>query len=285
MTVTLVLKQVPDIPIEAESITPCNLAGKSLKEIGALEVYQGNQTLTLREFFEIGGSAGDDPSRTDIVVTGDLRRVKMIGRRMNGGSITIAGDVGMYLGAEMVAGRIHVRGNVGAWAAAEMKGGNIQIEGNAGDCLCAGYRGSQDGMTGGRVFVAGNVGTEMASHIRRGLIAVRGDVSELCAARMQGGTIIVGGQLGPRVGIEASRGMIIALGRVERVLPTYRYSGTSEREFIGYYLRYLRSRRPDFVPRTIDASERWVKYVGDFAESDPRTELYFRPGLTRQSEG
>lgn len=277
MTVTLRLRDEPDLPVEAESIVPTEFAGKSLKDIKALPAYQGNQTLVLKDFFEITGKAGKNVDSTKIVVTGDLRKIKRIGQGMNGGRMDIEGNAGMYLGAEMTAGRIHVRGSVDAWAAAEMKGGNIQIEGDAGDYLCAGYRGSWDGMMGGRVYVAGSVGREMASHMRRGFIAVKGNVGAPAAARMMGGSIIVCGNMMDRVGIQATRGMIICLGKIESVLPTYKFSGSAQREFIPYYLRYLRGRRPDFLQDKIDASGRWAKFLGDFAEATTEEELYLRP--------
>lgn len=276
MTINLSLRHAPDIPIEADIITPNNLAGLPLEKIRRLEVIQGNTRKELGVFFDIKGDSTESVEETEISIAGDLRRVKMIGKGMNGGHIIIKGDAGMHLGAEMIAGRIHVNGSVGAWAAAELKGGNIQIEGDAGDCLCAGYRGSTEGMTGGRVYVAGNAGREMASQMRKGFIAVKGDVGEMAAIRMQGGTIIVSGILGARVGAEASRGMILALGRMHSILPTYRLSGISEREFTGYYLRYLKEKRPDFVPFELNPNEKWIKFVGDFSEGDPREELYAR---------
>jgi hypothetical protein len=70
--------------------------------------------------------------------------------------------------------------------------------------------------------------------------------------------------------------MIFALGKVNSLLPTYKYSGTSEREFTGYYLRYLKSRRPDFLQSDIPYSEKWAKFVGDFAEAESKTEIYVR---------
>ncbi len=274
MVVYLTLKQPPVLPIEADTITPNEFAGKTSYEIGELAVQQGNESKILSDFFEIKGESSSNPNETEIEITGDLRKIKMIGKRTSGGKIGITGNVGMYLGAEMIAGRIHVNGSVGAWAAAEMKGGNIQIEGDAGDCLCAGYRGSPDGMEGGRVYVAGDVGREMALHMRRGFIAVKGNVSELCASRMRGGSIIIQGDLGSRAGVEATRGMMFVLGKIESVLPTYRYTGTSEREITGYYLRYLQSRRSDFLPEFIQPSEKWMKFIGDFAEGNPRFEIF-----------
>ncbi|TFG96774.1 formylmethanofuran dehydrogenase subunit C [Candidatus Thorarchaeota archaeon] len=279
MTVSIVLKQVPDVPIEAEMITPNAFAGKTLEQIGKLEVMQGRNSCDLKDFFEIKGNPAQSAEETVIALSGDLRKVKQIGKGMNGGIINIQGDAGMHLGAEMVAGRITVTGSVDAWAGAEMSGGNIQIEGSAGDYLCAGYRGTPDGMTGGRVFVAGNVGKEMALHMRKGFIAVKGDVAEMAAVRMRGGSIMVCGELGPRAGIEASKGTVFALGKINSLSPTYKYSGTSEREFTGYYIRYLKSRRPDFIQSDISFTEKWAKFVGDFAEAESKTEIYARFGL------
>ena len=276
MTVHLKLTTTPDIPIEADTITPTHFAGKTVSEIGSLPVLQGNQTLALKDFFDISGQSGTTPDETEIVVSGNLNKVKMIGKGMKGGRITIEGDTGMHLGAEMVAGRIHVKGSVGSWAAAEMEGGNIQIEGDAGDYLCAGYRGSPEGMKGGRVYVAGNVGREMASHMRKGFIAVKGNVGELAAVRMLGGTIIIVGDVQERLGFEATKGIIFILGKLGSLLPTYKFSGVSEREFTSYYMRYLKVRRPDFLKENIDSTEKWIKFMGDFAEGDPKEEVYVR---------
>lgn len=275
----LTLKESPEIPIEADSITPSHFAAKTLAQIGKLGVIQGKDSLEIRDFFETKGNPAKSADETEIVVIGDLKHVKMIGKGMNGGKIRIEGSAGMHLGAEMVAGRISVSGSVDAWAGAEMSGGNIQIEGDAGDYLCAGYRGSPDGMKGGRVYVAGDAGREIALHMRKGFIAVKGNVAEMAAARMRGGTIMVCGEIGPRACAEATRGMVFALGKIASVLPTYKYSGSSEREFTGYYTRYLKSRRPDFLKSDIKASEKWLKFVGDFAEADPKTEIYARSSL------
>ncbi len=274
MPVTLKLIKNPEIPIEADSITPTHFASKTNTHIGALPILQGNQSMKLSDFFSISGGAGETADDTEIIITGDLRKVKMIGKGMNGGKIIIEGDAGMHLGSEMIAGRIHVKGSVGAWTGAEMEGGNIQIEGDATDFLCAGYQGSKDGMKGGRVYVAGDVGREMASHMRKGFIAVKGNVGEHAAVRMMGGTIIVVGNISGRLGFEATKGMILCLGKIETLLPTYKFSGTSEREFTNYYLTYLKDRRPDFLSDDIGYTEKWVKFMGDLAEGDPKEEIY-----------
>lgn len=276
MTIVLTLKNSPDIPVEAEVITPTNFANKTISQIGNLSIQQGNQTLPLKEYFKIEGKSRSNTVDVEIILHGNLRKVKMIGKAMNGGNIRVEGDAGMYLGAEMIAGRIHVKGSVDDWAAAEMKGGNIQIEGDAGHYLCAGYRGSRDGMQGGKLYVKGNVQGEMAAHMRRGFIAVKGNVESPCAVRMRGGTIIVVGDMDERVGLQATKGMIICLGRLGSVFPTYKFSGSSEREFVNYYLRYLKTRRPDFLDEKISMEEKWMKFYGDFAEATPDEEIYVR---------
>jgi formylmethanofuran dehydrogenase subunit C len=91
-----------------------------------------------------------------------------------------------------------------------------------------------------------------------------------------GGTIIVVGDMAERVGVQDQTGMIFCLGKMDSLFPTYKFSGSSGREFIKYYLRYLKERRPDFLSEDIDYSEKWVKYMGDFAETSPGEEIYIR---------
>ena len=131
-------------------------------------------------------------------------------------------------------------------------------------------------MRGGRVYVAGDVGVEMAAHMRRGFLAVKGNVGSPCAVRMMGGTIMVAGNMGERTGVQAIRGMIICLGTLQSVFPTYKFSGSSESEVVNYYLRYLKSRRPDFIEEHIDVTERWMKFMGDFAEVRTNEEIFVR---------
>ncbi|TFF96791.1 formylmethanofuran dehydrogenase subunit C [Candidatus Thorarchaeota archaeon] len=280
MTITLKLSQQPDIPVEAETITPSDFVNKTISSIERLPLQQGNRSCVLEEFFEVDGAPTNSIRETEIVLRGDLSRFKMIGRRMNGGRITVKGDIGMYLGAEMIAGRIHVTGSVGSWTAAEMQGGNIQIEGDAADYLCGGYRGSADGMQGGRVYIAGSVGRDMASHMRRGFIAVKGSVGENAAARMKGGSIVVLGDIDGRAGVQATRGMLFVAGQMKSIFPTYRFSGIAQRPLVDYYLRYVLDRRPDFFEEREILDAKWLKFVGDFAEEDPRMEMYLREGTS-----
>ena len=57
--VKLKLKNVPDVVIEAESITPDNFAGKSADEIKKITVFLGNQEVPLGDLFDVSGTAGE----------------------------------------------------------------------------------------------------------------------------------------------------------------------------------------------------------------------------------
>src|SRR5213080_3325166 len=92
------------VPVEAEAITPDNLAGKAPAEIAALPVQYGNHPAPLGEFFRVEGDAADG----DILIEGDCGRVKWLGAGMTRGRITLRGNAGMHLGAEMRGGEIHL---------------------------------------------------------------------------------------------------------------------------------------------------------------------------------
>src|SRR5262249_14917055 len=136
------------VPVEAECITPDNLAGKSAADIARLVVQHGNGTAAVGDFFHIEGDADDGK----IVIEGDCSRVKLLGAGMTTGSITVRGSVGMHTGAEMKGGTIEVHGSAGDWVGAEMKGGRIHVHGDAGHLVGATYRGGHVGMRGGAIL-------------------------------------------------------------------------------------------------------------------------------------
>src|SRR5512143_1620121 len=88
---TLTLKSQPAVPLEAETITPDRFLGKSNAEIAAVPVAYGNQSTTLGDWVAVAGDGAPD-----ILIEGDLTRVKQIGAGMTQGTITIHGDVGMH---------------------------------------------------------------------------------------------------------------------------------------------------------------------------------------------
>src|ERR1700680_733416 len=102
-------KSATTIPVEAECLTPDNLAGKSAAEIAFLPVQHGNAPAPLGDFFSVEGAAGGG----EALIEGDCSRVKWIGAGMASGRITVRGDVGMHLGSGMTGGEIHVHGRAG----------------------------------------------------------------------------------------------------------------------------------------------------------------------------
>lgn len=259
---TLTWKASITVPVEAEGITPDHLAGKSAAEIERLPVQHGNRQEPLAEFFTVNGDASDG----EILLDGDLSRVKWIGNGMTRGRIKIQGNVGTHLGSEMLGGRIIVYGNAGDWVGAEMRGGFIQVHGNAGHQVGAAYRGSRRGMRGGTILVHGSAGNEIGGTMRRGLIAIGGDSGDFAGVSMIAGTIFLFGAPGIRTGAGMKRGTIALLGRgSERsessLLPTFRFDCEYRPVFLSLFVSQLRQSGFPVADRVGNASFR--RYSGD----------------------
>ncbi len=235
MSIKLTLTTQPEVPLEADSITPDKFAGLTASAVAALPAQHGNQKATLGDFFRVEGGGNGE-----IHVEGDLSRVKLIGSGMSTGKIIIEGNVGMHLGTAMTGGEIVVNGNAGDWVGAEMQGGRIHINGNAGHMVGSGYRGSAVGVTGGEIVVRGSAGNEVGGTMRRGLIAIGGDAGDFTGVNLLAGTIIVLGQMGWRPGAGMVRGSIISMQPVE-MLPTFSYACTYHPTFLRLYLLHLQA--------------------------------------------
>jgi formylmethanofuran dehydrogenase subunit C len=230
---TLTLKRQPDVPLEAEVLTPDALADKSPAAARALPVFLGKRRMRLDDFFDFDGSVDDE-----LELRGDLSRVKWVGKGMIRGSIHVRGNVGMHLGAYMRGGSINVDGNAGDWAGGEMAGGLIRIRGNAGSQIGAAYRGSPSGMNRGTILIDGSAGIEVGMRMKRGLISVKGRVRDFAGLGMKGGTLVLGGGAEIRTGAWMLRGTIICLTPV-RLLPTFAPCCTYDPPFVRVYARLL----------------------------------------------
>jgi formylmethanofuran dehydrogenase subunit C len=253
---TLTLQVEPQAPLEAGCICPDIFRNRPESEIGNLTVMHGNERAALADFFKVDGQGSEE-----IVVNGDLSRVKNIGSGMSSGSIRINGDSGMHLGSAMRGGQVDVFGNAGDWTGAEMKGGKIHIRGNAGHCLGGAYRGSRYGMNRGFIIVEGHAGNEAGAAMRRGLIVVCGSVGDFAGAFMIAGSIFVFGKLGARAGAGLLRGTILSLEPAE-LLPTYRYDCTYRPSFLDYIFQNIR-RNGIAVPECCNTGS-FRRYSGDF---------------------
>ena len=205
-------------PVMAECINPEVFQGKSVDEISALVVWEGNKEKKLGDLFKIEELAAEIPN---ITINGDAGEVRRIGLGMKTGEIVINGNAGMHLGERMSGGKITVNGNAEGWAGSEMKGGLIEIHGNASDYLASPYRGSDAGMRGGKIIVDGNVGVDSAVFMSGGVIKIKGDAGQFLGFRMRNGTIHVEKNCGTRVGASMIGGKIIVSGFLEDVMPTF----------------------------------------------------------------
>ena len=254
-SVRLRFKEVLQLPLEAEVLSPDVVGSLSRDEILKLPVLLGSRRFPLSDFFDVEG----ERSRC-LELQGNLAKVKLIGHGMTAGSIVIHGNAGMHLGASMSGGSIIVHGNAADWLGAEMSGGAIHVHGNAGGQVGAAYRGSLKGMRGGAILIDGAAGIEIAMRMRRGLICIRGPVGDFAGLQMRGGTLFLCGKAGIRTGAWMSRGTIIAMEPL-KLLPTFIYACTYEPDFVRLLLRQLRdSGMPDLGPKW---NYRVQRYSGD----------------------
>jgi len=209
-------------PVMAECISPDVFQGKSVAEIAALKIWEGNRQKKLGALFKIK----EDPAETpNITLTGDFSEVRGVGMGMKDGEIVVKGNIGMHLGEKMSGGKITVHGDVAGWAGASMKGGLIEIMGNADDYLASPYRGSSVGMSKGKIIVHGNVGSDVAVFMKGGVIKVHGNAGPFLGFRMRGGTVHVEKNVGNRAGACMTGGKIVVSGFLEEMMPTFTVDG------------------------------------------------------------
>jgi formylmethanofuran dehydrogenase subunit C len=205
-------------PVMAECINPDMFQGKSLDEVAALPVWEGNKQKKLGDLFKIEEDKAETPN---ITINGNVDEVRRIGSGMKNGEIVINGNAGMHLGEKMAGGKITVQGDAAGWAGSDMKKGLIEIMGNAGAYLASPYRGSSTGMRGGKIIVHGNVGSDVAVFMKGGTIKVHGDAGPFLGFRMCDGAVHIEKNAGTRIGACMTGGKIVVSGFLEEVLPTF----------------------------------------------------------------
>jgi formylmethanofuran dehydrogenase subunit C len=253
--VTLKLKQQPQVPLEAEVLSPDVLSELSNEQIRAQIVYHGKRQCALGDFFEVEGERSEH-----LEIHGDLHRVRWLGRGMSRGRLIVHGSVGMHLGALMTGGEIEVHGDAGDWVGAEMKNGLIRVHGNAGGQVGAAYRGSLSGMRNGTILIAGTAGLEVGMRMRRGTIVIAGAAKDFTGLQMKGGTIVLLSGAELRTGAWMVRGTILTLKPME-LMPTFSYDCRFNPGFVGLVASYLKSLGID-LPHTADQGA-YDLYSGD----------------------
>ncbi len=260
MSLTLTIKSAPEVPLEADALSPEHLEGMNTAQAAAVAVLYGNRRAQLGDFFRVEGQ-GDGELR----LVGDCTRVKRIGAAMSRGRIVIEGDVGMHLGTGMSGGVITVNGNAADSVGLEMLGGQIVIMGNAGHLVGSTIRGGSVGIRGGEIIVHGSVGNETGTGMRRGLIAVGGNAGDFTGASMLAGTIVVLGHLGWRSGAGMKRGSIVST-RPAELLPTFSYACTYRPVMLRLVLAHLRER--GLPVSDADVGGRYRRFSGDAVEAN-----------------
>jgi formylmethanofuran dehydrogenase subunit C len=217
--------------VDAENITPDFFETKTIDEIKALPIFEGNRRRIIADLFRVDYDASSEDVTIHLV--GDLTKIKKIGAKMSLGQIVVDGSVGMRLGEEMRGGIITVKGNADSWTGTMMKGGLIEIHGNARDYIGSSYRGSTEGMKGGTIVVHKNAGSEAGCFMRSGLIKVHGNIGSFTGIHMSDGTILVEGNAEGRLGAQMRGGKIVVLGKVPSILPTFTVNSIRRRATVG----------------------------------------------------
>jgi len=237
-TVTIKMKNVPALYLEADNVSPDIFAGKTATQIADLHVYEGNTTGKLGDYFEVSGNAAATAADTKIVVKGDVTRVKYIGMKMSAGEIVVEGSADQYVGAWMTGGKITVNGNVQAFAATAMRGGELVIEGNAGNYLGAAYRGDWRGMSKGTIHVKGNAGSDIGMYMTGGEMVIDGNVDVHVATHAEGGRVVIKGNAKSKVGGQMVDGNIFIFGTIDIMMPGFKYVDTVEQEVAGVKAKF-----------------------------------------------
>ena len=231
--IILTVKKTLSVPVECSEISPNSLAGKTLEQIRAMKVWEGNRSTRLEEIFYVKEQGGNASEGLTVRIVGDASGIRKIGHRMAEGSMVIEGNAGMYLGEEMSAGSITLSGNAGAWLGSKMKGGTIEVNGNAGDFVGSSYRGSRKGMKGGTIIIHGDAGTEIGCWMRNGTIRIKGGTGMFPGMHMSNGTIYIEKDCSGRAGAQMTGGRIVIGGHVPAILPSFNIEEVRERVKVG----------------------------------------------------
>jgi hypothetical protein len=151
---------------------------KSIENLG----YRNTKNLVVKGFG--GGTIGSEMEGGSITVHGNV--ADWAGIRMKGGSIIVNGDAGAFVGSWMKNGTIMIKGNAGGVCSSNMKGGSVTVEGNAG------HMAGED-MCAGTLIIKGDAGERLAENMKGGEIFVGGSIESL--GKIKGGKVYKNGKL------------------------------------------------------------------------------------------
>jgi formylmethanofuran dehydrogenase subunit C len=256
---TFSMKNRPDQRVDMSPLVCNQLQDREPAQIAAIELQNGKRKIRVDELFSISGS-----DTQNIIIKNSFGKLDFIGKDLDGGSISVEGDAGAYLGLGMKSGDITVTGNVGIFAACEMKKGLITILGDAGDFLGAALPGNKMGMKGGTVLVKGNAGERVGDHLRRGTILIEGNAGDYCGSRMTAGTIAVMGQTGRYLGYAMRRGTLL-LWNQPQLSASFNDCGTHTLAFLPILFASFKKFNSKFADTSV-VFNRVQRYGGDMSE-------------------
>jgi len=256
---TFKLKHRPDQRVDMSLLVGHLLQNKELPEIAAIELQCGKRKVRVDELFAVSGYDAQN-----IVIKNSFGKLDFIGKELAGGSITVEGNAGAYLGFGMKSGSIKVTGDAGLYAACEMKNGYLEINGNAGDFLGAALPGNKMGMKGGTILIKGNVGERAGDHMRRGNILIEGNAGDYCGSRMTAGTIAVMGHTGRYLGYAMRRGTLL-LWNPPQLQASFNDCGAHTLAFLPILFASFNKLDSRFADASL-AFNRVQRYAGDMSE-------------------
>lgn len=256
---TFTMKRRLDQRVDMSPLICNKLEGLEPAEIAAIELQNGKSKVRVDQLFRIKGSDAQN-----IIIESSFAKLDFIGKQLDGGKITINGDVGAYLGQEMKAGKIKVNGNAGIYVACEMKKGYLEVTGDTGDFIAAALPGNKQGMKGGTVLVKGNVGERAGDHMRRGTLLIEGNAGDYCGSRMVAGTIAVMGQTGANLGYAMRRGTLL-LWNQPQLSATFNDCGSHTLAFLPILFASFKKLNSSFASESA-AFNRVQRYGGDMSE-------------------
>ncbi|MCC6467994.1 MAG: formylmethanofuran dehydrogenase subunit C [Alphaproteobacteria bacterium] len=215
MTTLALRAGVPPGRISLAGIVPTALAGKTAATIERLPLVLGNRSVPLAELFAVTGAPGDTLAFADTNA-----RCDSIGEGMDGGTLVVEGDAGLYAGRAMKKGLLHIKGS-------------------AGDFFGSAHPGTRRGMAGGVARVDRNVGDRAGEFLRRGIVLVGGDAGGYCGARATAGTIVVLGRAGAMAGWSLKRASLVLARMPQSMPPTFGDAGVHELLYLRLLARSL----------------------------------------------
>jgi formylmethanofuran dehydrogenase subunit C len=208
---TLVLREAPELRVDARALLPAPLSLLPRDEVLRLRLPAGRTGVPLAEWFDVVSRAEDDASPR-LRLEGDLSRFDFVAAGLDAGMLEVDGPVGDCLGMEMSAGQLKVHGAARDLAGCAMRGGLLEVLGDVGDFAAGALPGEMDGMRGGTLVVHGDAGARTADRLRRGTVVVFGDAGDFLASRMVAGTVALGRRCGAHAGWGMRRGSIVFAG-------------------------------------------------------------------------